>query len=315
MAQDGNCIFELNEGVERTHVSYGNRFGIELSADLYLPQNRAEGDVLPAVLVGAPYGGVKEQGPGVYANELARRGFAALAFDASYNGYSGGNPRHISSPETFVEDFHAGVDYLGTRPFVDRERIGVAGICGSGGFALSAMQVDPRIKAAVTASMYDMSRATQEAFGTMTDEVRAAQLADIAEQRYIDFAAPYPTLTPRGRLEADYEADPVFSEFCEFYARERGWHHNAIAQFSITSSQAFMNFKLLDHLDWIAPRRILCVVGEHAHSRFFSEDVCDRAGESAELFVVPGANHVDLYDKTDVIPFDAVEAFLRENLR
>lgn len=310
MAQDGNYIAALSPKVERTHVSYKTRFGIRIAADLYRAKD-AKDTMQPGIIVGAPYGGVKEQGPSVYANELAQRGFSVLTFDPSYNGYSEGEPHHLSSPGLFVEDFHAAVDYMGTRSFVDRERIGTIGICGSGGFSLSAAQVDPRIKAAATVSMYDMTDVIQ-GFGQMPRDQVDATLADLAKQRYIDFLNPQPALAPRGSsLELDFENDPIGSEFGEFYSRDRGYHPNSIAQFTITSLQSFMNFKLLEHLDWIAPRPILLIAGEVAHSRAFSETVLSRASDPAELYIVPGATHVDLYDRVDVIPFDKLEEFFK----
>jgi len=310
-------IFTLSEKVTRRPVTYKNRFGITLSGDLYLPADFDESKAYPALVIGAPYGGVKEQGPGVYANEMAQRGYVALTFDPSYNGYSGGEPRRVSSPEMFVEDFHAGVDFIGTRPGVDREKIGIIGICGSGGFGLSAAQVDPRIKAVATVSMYDISRMHAEGFGgSLDEETRKATLAALAEQRWNEFGDNRPKLTPRGApLRIDENTDPIGREFGEFYSRPRGYHPNSTTQFTLTSSMAFMNFPMLDKLTWISPRPILLIIGEKAHSRYFSEDVYEAAAEPKELYVVPGSNHVDLYDKTDVIPFDKLESFFGDALK
>lgn len=312
----GNHIFELGAAVTRRPVSYENRFGITIVADLYLPEGFDESRAYPAATIGSPYGGVKEQGAGVYAKNMAERGFVALAFDPSFNGYSGGEPRHVSSPDIFVEDFSAAVDFLGTRGFVDRERIGVIGMCGSGGFALSAAQVDPRIKAVATVSMYDMSRVMAKGFmDSMSDAERTSILAMIADQRYADFEGGVPALTPRGApLQITEDMDPVGREFAEFYSTPRGYHPNSISQFTVTSTASFMNFSLLDNLVWISPRPILLVMGEHAHSRYFSEDVYEAAAEPKELYVVPEAGHVDLYDRTDKIPFDKLEMFFSENL-
>jgi fermentation-respiration switch protein FrsA (DUF1100 family) len=311
-----NYIFELDDNVTRKSVSYKNRFGITISADLYQPKDFDESQEHPAVIVGAPYGGVKEQGPGIYAQNLALRGFVALTFDPSFNGYSGGEPRHVSSPDIFVEDFSAAVDYLGTRPFVSRERIGVIGMCGSGGFALSAAQVDRRIKAVATVSMYDISRAQSCGFGdSYTEEDRNRILDAIAEQRYADFEGGAPVLTPRGApIGFDETTDPIGREFGEFYSTLRGYHPNSITQFTMTSGMSFMNFPLLTHIKSISPRPILFVVGEHAHSRYFSEDAYELAAEPKEFYAVPNAGHVDLYDKTDLIPFDKLEEFFAENL-
>lgn len=311
-----NYIFELDEYVTRTPVAYQNRFGVTISADLYQAKEFDDSQNHPALIVGAPYGGVKEQGAGIYAQEMARRGFVAVAFDPSYNGYSGGEPRHLSSPDLFVEDFSAAVDYLGTRPFVDRERIGAIGICGSGGFALSAAQIDPRIKAIATASMYDISRFLQKGFNdSLTEDDRIATLDAIAQQRYDDFQSGTPALTPRGAaIGFDETTDPIGREFGEFYSTARGYHPNSITQFTITSGMSWMNFSLLSNIEWISPRPILFVVGENAFSRYFSEDAYEAAAQPKELHVVPEANHIDLYDDTDLIPFDHLEIFFAKNL-
>jgi uncharacterized protein len=317
MAPIDNYIFELDDNVTRTPGSYKNRYGITISADLYRPQDFEETRQYPAIVIGPPYSGVKEQGPGIYAQNLAQRGFVALAFDPSYNGYSSGEPRHVSSPDIFVEDFSAGVDYLGTRPFVDRERIGAIGICGSGAFALGAAQVDPRIKAVAASVMVDISRTAQEGFpaAPLTDEARRDLLDQLAAQRYADFEAGHPALGPRGApIGFDENTDPIGREFGEFYSTPRGYHPNSITQFTLTSNLSFMNFSLLSHLEWISPRPILFVVGENAHSRFFGEDAYELAAEPKELHVVPAARHIDLYDRTALIPFDKLEEFFTKNL-
>lgn len=315
--REGNYIFTLSEKVARTPVTYKNRYGITLSADLYAPKNFDASRQYPAIIIGSPYGGVKEQGAGIYAQNMAERGFIALAFDPSYNGYSGGEPRHISSPDLFVEDFSASVDYMGTRPFIDRKRIGVIGMCGSGGFALSAAQVDRRIKAVATVSMYDISRAQRNGFkDAYTEEDRNKLLDQIAEQRYAEFEGNEPVLTARGApMGFDENTDPISREFGEFYSTSRGYHHNSITQFTLTSSMSFMNFPLLTHLTSISPRPVLLIMGETAHSRYFSEDVYKQAAEPKELYIVPGAGHVDLYDRVDVIPWDKLTDFFNINLK
>jgi fermentation-respiration switch protein FrsA (DUF1100 family) len=309
-------IFDLDEDVTRTSVSYKNRFGITIAAGLYRPKDLDESREHPAIVIGAPYGGVKEQGPGIYAQNMALRGFVALTFDPSFNLYSGGQPRHLSSPGLFVEDFSAAVDYLGTRPSVVRERIGGIGMCGSGGFLLSAAQVDRRLKAVATVVMYDISRAQRHGFrDTLTEEDRNPVLDAIAEQRYAEFEGNPPALTPRGApIGFDDNTDPIGREFGEFYSTPRGYHPNSVTQFTMTSSMSFMNFPLLSHIESISPRPILFVVGEHAHSRYFSEDAYELASEPKEFHVVPNAGHVDLYDKTDLIPCDKLEEFFTANL-
>jgi uncharacterized protein len=247
---------------------------------------------------------------------MGLRGFVALTFDPSFNGYSGGQPRHVSSPHIFVEDFSAAVDYLGTRPFVDRERIGVIGMCGSGGLSLSAAQVDRRIRAVAPVVMYDHHRLYSEGFrNSLTEDQRNHLLDARAEQRYADFEGDVPVLTPRDApIGFDENTDPIAREFDEFYSTPRGYHPNSITQFTTTSSLSFMNFPLLTHIEWISPRPILFVTGEHAHSRYYSEDAYERAAEPKELYIVSNAGHVDLYDKTDLIPFDKLEEFFTAHL-
>ncbi|WHY58410.1 alpha/beta hydrolase [Peribacillus simplex] len=317
MSQTDNYIFELSNKVTRKSVSYKNRFGIKIAADLYTPKDFDETKKHAGLIIGAPYGGVKEQGSGIYAQNMAERGFVALTFDPSYNGYSSGEPRHISSPDLFVEDFSAAIDYLGTRPFVDKNQIGAIGMCGSGGFAISAAQVDRRIKAIATVSKYDISRVAANGWkDSFTEEDRNSILEAIAEQRYVDFEAGQPTLAQRGApIGFDENTDPIGREFGEFYSTPRGYHPNSITQFTVTSSMSFMNFPLLTHIKSISPRPILFIIGEHAHSRYFSEDAYVLAEEPKELYIVPNAGHVDLYDKTDFIPFDMLESFFSENLK
>ena len=307
-------IFPLSNDVERKHVFYKNRFGITIAADLYTPKNMEDGK-LPGIVIGPPYSGVKEQGPGIYANQLAQNGYVALAFDPSYNGESGGEPRHVSSPDIFTEDFMAGVDYLGTRDFIDRERIGVIGICGSGSFALAAASVDVRIKTVVTASMVDIS-ANADLF--YPGEKRKERLKYLAEKRYEDFGklqaeviAPYPEETADSIPEG---LDPMSAEFWSFYAMERGHHPNALGGFTTTSDYSFFNFQLLNHIGDIAPRKVLILTGEKAQTRPLNEGIYQRFNGNAELIVVENANHVDLYDDLKKIPFDRILDFLKKNL-
>lgn len=306
-------IARLPENVERTHVRYNNRYGIALAGDLYMKKGMDKTARHPALIVGAPYGGVKEQGPCVYAGELARRGFVALTFDPCYMGESGGEPRHVSSPDLFSENISAGVDFLGLQPFVDRERIGAVGICGSGGFALSAAQVDTRIRAVCTASMYDMSAAAR--LGQTPERIQAAKEA-LSAQRWADAENGYPEWVPTFPEEpADRPPeglDPVSEEFYRFYGVKRGHHPNARANFTTTSTLSFLNYALLDHVEEIAPRPILLIVGDRAASRSFSEAVYQRAAEPKELYVVADAEHIDLYDRMDRIPFDKIQSFFQE---
>lgn len=305
--------FTLSENVNRTSVSYLNRYGIRIAADLYTAKDMDETVKQPALVIGPPYGGVKEQGPGVYANQLAQRGFICLAFDPAFMGESGGEPRHVSSPDIFAENFSAGVDYLGTLPFVDREQIGAIGICGSGGFALSAAQVDTRIKAVATASMYDISDAGRI---FMTPEQLREELPKLNEQRWKDFENGSPEYLPpfpeTPAEEVPEGLDPVSAEFYSYYGLKRGHHPNARGGFTTTSQLAMLNFRSLDFVNQISPRPILMIVGENSHSKFFSENVYKAAAEPKELYVVPDAIHIDLYDRLDKIPFDKLESFFKE---
>jgi fermentation-respiration switch protein FrsA (DUF1100 family) len=313
--QTDGYTFALSDEVTRTPVRYKNRYGIDIAGDLYQRKGLDESAAHPALVIGPPHGGVKEQGPGVYAQEMAERGFVALAFDPSYNGESGGEPRHITSPEVFAEDFSAGVDFLGTLPHVDRERIGAIGICGSGGFALSAAQVDTRIKAVATSAMYDISRVQRNGWqDSASDDERRTTLEGLAAQRWKDVDAGEPQLQPTFPAEIPPGLDPITSEFFEYYVADRGHHPRSIGGFTVTSSTSHINFGELRHLADIAPRPILLVTGDQAHSRYFSETVHEQATGPKELLVVPGARHIDLYDRTELIPFDRLEKFFADNL-
>lgn len=312
-----NYIATLSENVSRKRVVFNNRYGISITGDLYTSKALDNNKKYPAIIVGAPYGGVKEQGPCVYANELARRGFVALTFDQVFMGESGGFPRNVSSPDLFAESFSAAVDFLGTKVgFVDREKIGVIGICGSGGFALSAAQSDTRIKAVATVSMYDMTGAGRD---SMDKETLQATKERLSAQRWIDAENGYPEYIP-GFPEKPLDEVPAdmpepAAEWFRFYAVKRGHHCNARGGFTTTSDLSMLNFRLLDFIDEISPRPILFVIGDRAHSKCFSENAYAKAAEPKEIFVVPDAEHIDLYDRTDRIPFDKLEEFFKSNLK
>ena len=292
-----NYICTLNEAVERKHVRYNNRYGFALAGDLYTAKDMDKNSKYPAVVVGAPYGGVKEQGPSVYANELAQRGFVVLTFDPCYMGESSGEPRHVSSPDMFSENISAGVDYLGLLSYVDRDRIGAVGICGSGGFSVCAASLDPRIKALATVSMYDMGRATRNGLGdSMTDEQRRKLLDEVAEQRWKEAETGEARIrfgTPEKLLG---NANAVQKEFFDYYRNPLRGYHPRYQGIRFTSQAALMNFYPFAMIKEISPRPVLFIAGEHAHSRYFSEDAYQEASEPKELYIVPGANHVDLYD-------------------
>jgi uncharacterized protein len=311
------------QGDEVTHekVSFDNRLGIELVADMYIPNDIDTSAELPAIIVGHPFGGVKEQTSGLYAQEMAERGFVTIAFDASYNGESGGEPRNIASPEAFVEDFSAAVDFLGTHDLVDRDRIGVIGVCGSGGFTINAAQADPRLKAVATVSMYDMGRANREGLGlapvadeVMTEEEWRAALEEAAEQRWIEAEGGEPIQDLVGSaVELKPSQEAAAAEFAEYYGTPRGQHPRSMPM-SLTSRGALMNFFPFEQIETISPRPMLFIAGENAHSRYYSEDAYELAGEEKELYIVPNAGHVDLYDHMGLIPFDKLESFFQENL-
>ncbi|HYC97709.1 alpha/beta hydrolase [Brevundimonas sp.] len=314
--RDDGYTFSLSPEVVRTPVRFRNRYGIELAGDLYLPRNRT-GVRLAGLVVGGPFGAVKEQSSGLYANTMAERGFATLAFDPSYTGESGGEPRNIASPDINTEDFSAAVDFLGLHPAVDRERIGMIGICGWGGMALNAAAVDKRVKAVVASTMYDMTRVMSRGYNdTVTLEQRTQTLEQLGRQRWEDAAAGAPAYQPPYNVlrggEAQFQID-----YADYYMTPRGYHPRAVNSgnaWSQTTPLSFMNMPLLTYIKEISPRPLLLIHGENAHSRYFSENAYAAAAEPKELIIVPGARHVDLYDRLDVIPFDRLTQFFREAL-
>lgn len=310
----GGKVFPASDKVTSQKVAFYNRMGIQIVGDLYLPENFDAARKYAAIVSSHPFGGVKEQSGGLYAQTMAERGFVALAIDLSYNGESGGQPRHTATPEGYVEDLSAAVDFLGTRPFVERERIGMIGICGSGCFAMSAASVDPRIKAVATVSMYDMGRANRQGLNdVITLEQRKELLRQIGEQRWRE-AEGAPVAYGIGTPEHPAEDDAVGREFYDYYRTPRGQHPSSTTATTLSSTPALMNFFPFANIELLSPRPVLFIAGEHAHSRYFSEDAYERAGEPKELYIVPGAGHVDLYDRTELIPFDKLAAFFTENL-
>ncbi|WP_233440874.1 alpha/beta hydrolase [Leptospira biflexa] len=311
--------FPRSEKVEHKKVQFMNRYGIKLKGDLYLPKNRGS-EPLAALAISGPFGAVKEQSSGLYAQTMAEKGFVTLAFDPSFTGESGGEPRNTASPDINTEDFSAAVDYLGLLSEVDRDRIGIIGICGFGGMGLNAAAVDKRIRAVVTTSMYDMSRVLAKGLNdSLTKEGRSALLEALSEQRSVDAKngkpAPGPRILPE-TLEGN--TSPITEEFFQYYRTERGFHKNSPnsnGSWTATTLFSFMNMPLLTYVKEISPRPVLLIAGDSAHSRYFSEDVFKEANEPKELIIVPNANHVDLYDKMDKIPFDTIDSFFKENLK
>lgn len=319
LTQEWDKIFPQSNQVVHQKVTFKNRYGITLAADFYLPKN-SEGKKLPAIAVSGPYGAVKEQASGLYAQTLAERGYATVAFDPSYTGESGGEPRNFSSPEINTEDFSAAVDFLGLQDNIDRNLIGVVGICGFGGMALNAAAADKRIKAVVTTSMYDMSRVMAKGyFDSMTKEERSEALAQMSEQRWEDAANGEPTSAPQG-LPSELNGDePEFvANYFDFYKTARGFHPRSVnsnGRWTATTALSFMNMPLLTYIDEIAPRPILLIAGENAHSKYFTDDAYNAAAEPKEKLIFDGMVHVDLYDQLDKIPFDKIDSFFADNLQ
>lgn len=310
--------FPRSERVDHQKVRFKNRYGITLVGDLYLPKDR-RGRKLAALAITGPFGAVKEQSSGLYAQTMAERGYAALAFDPSYTGESGGEPRNVASPDINTEDFSAAVDYLGLLPSVDRERIGIIGICGFAGMGLNAAAVDKRIKAVVTTSMYDMSRVMANGYyDRLTAEQRTQLLERLSRQRWDDAAKGSPTPGPRILPETlDGITDPVARMYFDYYRTPRGFHKrspNSNGAWTATTPLSFMNMPLLTYIDEISPRPILLIAGENAHSRYFSEDAYKAAAQPKELVIIGNADHVDLYNRMDRIPFDRITEFFNANL-
>jgi fermentation-respiration switch protein FrsA (DUF1100 family) len=308
--------FPQSDKVSHQKVSFNNRLGITLVADLYIPKNIDRAKQHPAIVVGGPYGAVKEQSAGLYAQTMAERGFVTIAHDPSYNGESGGQPHFTASFEAFIEDFSAAVDYLGTKPFVDRERIGVIGICGSGSFGLAAAETDPRIKAVATVSMYDIGQAHRQGLaGNVDTNALKANLAEISKQRWAEVDGADRTMAIGTPQKLTEKSSAIDKEFYDYYRTPRGQHPRSSTAFWRTSGAQMTLFSSFEHLDWMSPRPVLFIIGDHAHSRIFSEQAFEKASEPKELFVVPNAGHVDLYDRMDLIPWDKLTSFFTENLK
>jgi len=317
--QTEHYTFELSDKVTRQKVTFKNRYGITLTGDLYIPKNHSN-EPLPALAISGPFGAVKEQSSGLYANQMAERGFVALAFDPSYTGESGGEPRAVASPDINTEDFSSAVDFLGIQKIVDRNKIGIIGICGWAGFALNATAIDKRVKAVATTSMYDMTRVMSKGYNdVVTLEERTKILEQLGEQRWKDAEAgtfQAGAVLNAEKLKGD---EPQFvKEYHDYYRTPRGFHErslNSTGAWTATNALSFMNMPILTYIKEISPRPILMIAGENAHSRYFSEDAYKNASEPKELMIIPNAVHVDLYDKIDVIPFDKLETFFKEHLK
>jgi fermentation-respiration switch protein FrsA (DUF1100 family) len=316
LTQAWDKTFQRSDKVDHQKVTFKNRYGITLAADLYIPKDRGSRR-LAALAVGGPFGAVKEQSSGLYAQTMAERGFVTLAFDPSYTGESDGEPRNVASPDINTEDFSAAVDFLGLHPAVDQERIGIIGICGWGGMALSAVAVDKRVKAVVTSTMYDMTRVMSKGYNdSVTLEQRTQSLEKLARQRWEDAEKGTPAYGPVSNELKGGEAQ-FLVDYHDYYRTPRGFHPRAInsnGSWTLTTPLSFMNMPILTYIAEISPRPVLLIHGEKAHSRYFSETAYAAAAEPKELMIIPGANHTDLYDKVGLIPFDRIEQFFNKNL-
>lgn len=310
--------FPKSDKVNHSKVIFVNRYGITLAADMYVPKDAS--DKLPAIAVCGPFGAVKEQAAGLYAQTMAERGFLTVAFDPSYTGESGGEPRYVVSPDINTEDFSAAVDFLATNDMVDAEKIGIIGICGWGGLAINAAAADPRIKATVASTMYDMSRVNANGYFDADDsaEARNALRKKLAAQRTEDFRNGFPK--PGGGVPDTLPADApqFFKDYHAYYKTPRGYHSRSLNSNqgrNATEAIPFINFPLMSRADEIE-NAVLIVHGEKAHSRYFGEDAFKRLkGDNKELMIIPGASHTDLYDNLAVIPFDKLETFFYNNLK
>ena len=319
IANPETLVETVENGVKKQKVTFHNRFLIDVVGDLYFPANYDSAKKYAAIIVGHPFGGVKEQTSGLHARLLAEMGYVTLAFDASYYGESGGYPRRMESPEVRVEDFSAAVDFLTNHPAVDADKIGVIGICGGGCYSVSATQIDHRIKALATISMYDMGRARRQGVGdTQTYEQRMAILDEIGRQRTAEYGGAT-RRDIRALPEKVDENTPKFAiDFLDYYDNpERGQHPNSTGYYSYTSLAPMMNFFPFAQIETISPRPVLFIVGENAVSKYFSEDAYEKAAEPKELFVVPAATHVDLYDQPEYlkITLPKLDAFFKQYLK
>lgn len=314
--------FYKSDKVTMGKVTFKNQYNMKVVGNLFIPKGLKQHAKSPAIIVGHPMGAVKEQSANLYATKMAERGFVTLSLDLSFWGESEGQPRNTVAPDIYAEDFSAAVDFLGTRPFVDRERIGVIGICGSGSFVISAAKIDPRLKAIATVSMYDMGAANRNALKhSMTLEQRKQVIAEAAAQRYVEFSGGETMYTSGTVHELKEDTHPIQHEFFDFYRMPRGEYtpKGSSPEFTthptLASNVKFINFYPFNDMETISPRPMLFITGENAHSREFSEDAYKRAAEPKELYIVPGAGHVDLYDRLNYIPFDKLTSFFSKHLQ
>lgn len=314
--------FYRSDKVEVQKVTFKNQYKMNIAGNLYLPKDMDKSKKHAAIIVGHPMGAVKEQSADLYAVKMAERGFVTMSVDLAFWGGSDGQPRNAVAPELYAETFSAAVDYLGTGPFADREKIGAIGICGSGSFAISAAKIDPRLKAVATISMYDMGAANRNGLNhSLTLAQRKQIIADAAEQRYVEFQGGATKYTSGTVHEITEKSNPIEREFYDFYRTPRGEFTPAgsspllTTHPTLSSNTKFMNFYPFNDIEKISPRPLLFITGDQAHSKEFSEDAYKRAAEPKELYYVAGAGHVDLYDRVELIPFDKLESFFKANLK
>ena len=318
LTQEWDKVFPKSDKVDHKKVTFHNRYGITLAADMYTPRG-AEGK-LPAIAVSGPFGAVKEQSSGLYAQKMAELGFLTIAFDPSYTGESGGTPRYVASPDINTEDFCAAVDFLSVQENVDSERIGIIGICGWGGMAINAAAIDTRIKATATMTMYDMTRVTANGYfdNENTPEARFAKKLAMNTQRTEDYKNGSYALAG-GVIDPLPDNAPQFvKDYYAYYKTERGYHPRSLNSnngWNVTSPLSFMNMPILQYAAEIRSA-VLLVHGEKAHSRYFSEGAYEKmTGDNKELLIIPGASHVDLYDNLDIIPFEKLNSFFNMHLK
>lgn len=314
--------FYRSDKVEVQKVTFKNQYKMNIAGNLYLPKDMDKSKKHAAIIVGHPMGAVKEQSADLYAVKMAERGFVTMSVDLAFWGGSDGQPRNAVAPELYAETFSAAVDYLGTGPFADREKIGAIGICGSGSFAISAAKIDPRLKAVATISMYDMGAANRNGLNhSLTLAQRKQIIADAAEQRYVEFQGGATKYTSGTVHEITEKSNPIEREFYDFYRTPRGEFTPAgsspllTTHPTLSSNTKFMNFYPFNDIETISPRPLLFITGDQAHSKEFSEDAYKRAAEPKELYYVAGAGHVDLYDRVELVPFDKLESFFKANLK
>jgi len=321
-SKNGADNFYKSDKVSMQKVEFKNQYQMKVVGNLFVPKDLKQDTKNSAIIVGHPMGAVKEQSANLYATKMAEQGFITLSLDLSFWGESEGQPRNAVSPDIYAEDFSAAVDYLGTQDFVDRERIGVLGICGSGSFVISAAKIDPRMKAIATVSMYNMGAANRNALNnSQTLEQRKAIIAEAAEQRYVEFIGGETKYTSGAVHKLTEDTDPIQREFYDFYRTPRGEYTpessspELTTHPTLTSNMKFMNFYPFEDIETISPRPMLFITGDQAHSIEFSQDAYKRAAQPKELYIVPGAGHVDLYDRVNLIPFDKLTSFFIDSLK